>query len=380
MTIWAYYSPYYLARLAALESMGCEVVGFSYCAAHEDYPFFNLLPRRHEQINDCTFSQVRPLQSFRRTLALLNRHRPDLVLSCGYERPETAAALAYARMTSVEGRHPGVLLMMDNKADDHPRPRWKEAVKSRYLKHFDGFVISGSLTREYLAQLRAPMGRVCEGYNCVDNDRISKLVQTARRHGQRAGLVRDYFLCVARLVPKKNLAGLIRAYALYNASTSAEGGLPWQLVICGEGPVRGDLEAAIASARVGDDVVLAGQIDDLDTLASYYAFARTCVLASTSDEPWGLVINEAMAAGLPVLVSNHCGCAPDLVEDGRNGFSFDPGDEGQLAAQMRWMHTHRSRLAGMGAASCEIVQRFSPAAFAANVLRLAAWEPADGPG
>jgi glycosyltransferase involved in cell wall biosynthesis len=135
--------------------------------------------------------------------------------------------------------------------------------------------------------------------------------------------------------------------------------------------MREAVESLVAQKGLVGDVVLAGQVDELETLASYYAFAGACILATETDEPWGLVVNEAMAAGLPVLVSNRCGCAADLVAEGLNGFTFDPYDEAELAGRMRWMHDHRERLEPMGRASWEIVQRFSPASFATSVLDLA---------
>jgi glycosyltransferase involved in cell wall biosynthesis len=370
VTIWAHYSPNYLARLTALERRGCDVIGFSYCAFHEGYPFFGHAPRRHELINDCLFSEVRPLLSFRRTLRLLNRHRPHVVLSCGYERPEGAAALAYSRRARTDGVRPVVLLMMDNTADDHFRPRWKEVVKSAYLKLFDGFLVSGSRTRDYLGQLGVPVSRIRNGYGCVDNDGLRSLVATAKRQAPLVGGGGDYFLCVARFLARKNLLRLVRAYAEYRGSLPLEES-PWRLVLVGDGPMREEVESLVAQKGLVGDVVLVGQVDELETLANYYAFARACILATETDEPWGLVVNEAMAAGLPVLVSNRCGCAADLVAEGLNGFTFDPYDEAELAGRMRWMHDHRERLEPMGRASWEIVQRFSPASFATSVLDLA---------
>ena len=70
-----------------------------------------------------------------------------------------------------------------------------------------------------------------------------------------------------------------------------------------------------------------------DELPIYYGLAGAFIHASTTEQ-WGLVVNEAMAAGLPVIVSERCGCAPDLVENGRNGFTFDPYDVDALTHLM----------------------------------------------
>jgi glycosyltransferase involved in cell wall biosynthesis len=77
-----------------------------------------------------------------------------------------------------------------------------------------------------------------------------------------------------------------------------------------------------------------------------------------------------MAAGLPVLVSNRCGCAPDLVEEGRNGFTFDPYDTEQLAGLMLRLSTMSdAERAAMGQASREIISRWTPETFATNLSK-----------
>ena len=105
-------------------------------------------------------------------------------------------------------------------------------------------------------------------------------------------------------------------------------------------------------------------------LLPFYAHAGCFVLPSTR-EPWGLVVNEAMAAGLPVLVSDRCGCAPDLVDQGRNGFCFDPLDVNVLTDLLHRMERmpETQRMA-MGRASEEIVSRYSPEGFGASITRI----------
>jgi glycosyltransferase involved in cell wall biosynthesis len=90
------------------------------------------------------------------------------------------------------------------------------------------------------------------------------------------------------------------------------------------------------------------------------------VHASTIEQ-WGLVVNEAMACGLPVLVSDHCGCAPDLVVPGKNGFTFSPLDIPALSGLFGYLAGKECDLAAMGAASRVLIARWSPATFAANL-------------
>jgi glycosyltransferase involved in cell wall biosynthesis len=82
-------------------------------------------------------------------------------------------------------------------------------------------------------------------------------------------------------------------------------------------------------------------------------------------------VNEAMASGLPVLLSKACGCVPDLVEEGKNGFTFDPLDQGQLALLMLRIANGDANLEVMGNASREIILRWAPETFADNLWQAA---------
>ena len=91
----------------------------------------------------------------------------------------------------------------------------------------------------------------------------------------------------------------------------------------------------------------------------YYALADCLILPSVS-EPWGLVVSEAMASGLPVLVSNRCGCYPDIVDNGKNGFSFNPFNEDELFRLMKNVTEGKYNLETMGRASLEIIKEYTP--------------------
>ena len=130
--------------------------------------------------------------------------------------------------------------------------------------------------------------------------------------------------------------------------------------------MRADLCRLISDLGLQGCVHLPG-FKQYPDLPAYYGLARALVLPSVS-ETWGLVVNEAMASGLPVLVSNRCGCAPDLVQEGVNGWTFDPGDTGQLAGLMlRLAETPRERLEAMGEASRRIVADWGVKRFAAGL-------------
>jgi glycosyltransferase involved in cell wall biosynthesis len=261
------------------------------------------------------------------------------------------------------------ILMLDNRAQDHRRRWFVELAKSIYLKIFDGFLVSGSDSRDYMQKLGIPLSKIGLGYNCVDNNEIARLVAKERSTGQVRGRTSGYFLSISRLVAKKNVLGLVRAYRSYlNQLPSSATGIP--LVICGEGPERGAIERLIEESGLEHSVSLVGEASGMEAVARYLAGCKALVLASTANETWGLVVNEAMAAGCPLLVSTQSGCARDLVDKGLNGFTFDAFDCDNLARHMLWFSRNEERLEAMGQRSIAIVERFTPAVFATSVSTL----------
>jgi glycosyltransferase involved in cell wall biosynthesis len=132
-------------------------------------------------------------------------------------------------------------------------------------------------------------------------------------------------------------------------------------VLLGDGPLRETLNTQHSTLNLHANVHLPG-FKQYDELPVYYALAKAFVHASTTEQ-WGLVVNEAVASGLPVIVSDRCGCVPELVNG--NGFTFDPLDEHQLASLLLQMtllpEDERRRLAET---SCRIAENFTPARFA----------------
>lgn len=106
-------------------------------------------------------------------------------------------------------------------------------------------------------------------------------------------------------------------------------------------------------------------------LPRFYAGAGCFIHASTTEQ-WGLVVNEAMACGLPVIVSERCGCARDLVQEGLNGFHFDPRNVAQLAKLMAKVSAPGFPRADFGEASRRIVADFGPERFARGLKAAAA--------
>jgi len=295
----------------------------------------------------------------------LDSVRPYVVCVSGWGLQVSLAAMKWATARSV----PIVMLSESNEFDES-RSVIKEFIKRRLVGLCSAGLAGGLPQADYLVKLGLPRDRVFKGYDVVDNRFFA---EEARKIGARSlelGLPRSYFLACARFGKKKNLPGLIRAFARYRElakpSTLDVGrSTLFDLVIAGEGEERTEIERMIQQCGVSDHVHLVGAKGYAE-LPSYYSHAGAFIHASTTEQ-WGLVVNEAMASGLPVLVSNRCGCAADLVREGENGWTFDPTDEEQMADLMLRIAGDEEQRKTMGLRSREIIAEWGPDRFASGV-------------
>jgi glycosyltransferase involved in cell wall biosynthesis len=264
--------------------------------------------------------------------------------------------------------------MSDSNSDDYRRNVLGEAAKRVFVKTlFDGGFAGGKRAASYLQHLGMPSNRIVQGYDVVDNEYFSSRVARSWCETDISGDASPYFLFVGRLAPEKNVSTLLDAFGIY-----LDSGGKWNLVIAGDGPLNNALrEQADAHIRSGA-VAFAGH-KNIHELASLYASASCFVLPSLR-EPWGLVVNEAMASALPVIVSSRCGCADDLVEDGSNGFVIDSSTASSIAAALTRMSTLDSETrAMMGKRSQSIIADYSPERWAREVQRIVSAVGKDNP-
>ena len=345
--LWAGLRPYHLARLDALHARlgreGAELVALEVTGHAPDAP----LAFSHEVLwPGGDYDRLPAGALAARVEAALDRHKPDAVAITSYSTPDARAALAWCRR-----RRRTAIMLFDSRRDDAARSPWREAVKRTIVREFDAALVAGTPQSAYAVELGVPEEVVFRPFDVVDNAAFARCAAPA---AERRG-----FLTVARLAPVKNLDGLLDAYARYRAGAAS----PWPLAIVGDGPERAALER-----RAPDGVTFAGHVGG-DALPAWYGRAGAFVLPSHKDT-WGLVVNEAMAAGLPVLVSEGAGCAHDLVEPGRNGFRFTPDAPDELARQLDGLAAlSEDARAAMGRASREIIGRYTPEAFADGLWR-----------
>ena len=369
--IWIDWYSYHVARLRALTEhallrgkvCGIEMVGG--CGVHgqlnfrneerENLPVTTLLPA----VNWRDASQRKLLVEVWRTLRDLN---PSLLLVPGYYTIPSLAAAVWAKL---HGRR--TVLMCETGRSDRKRVWWKEISKRVLVKLlFDQAIAGGTGHVRYLRELGFAPEAIAHAYDVVDNDFYADAASRARLtiDPQEIGLPDKFFLFVGRLAPEKNVSGLLQSFVEYCAT-----GGSWSLVLAGDGPLRTELHQQVEHLGIAERVHFAG-LKDSHELAILYAFAN-CFVVPSICEPWGLVVNEAMASGLPVIVSNRCGCADDLVEHGANGFIFDPARQDELTARLHRVELlNQLKLARMGERSKEIITRYSLETWAAEVARL----------
>jgi glycosyltransferase involved in cell wall biosynthesis len=359
--------PYHHARLEALarRASGVELTVLQVAGGSSRYawaPSASRAFRTDDLFPGADYLAVRPAELRRAVTAALEVRPPEILVVNGWGFPESRAAIAWAA-----ARRRPVVLFSDSQERDAPRTAWREWLKRRIVETCASALVAGQRHATYLRGLGMPADRIVPGYDVVDNAHFALGAAAGRADAglrARLGLPGRFFLCCARFVPQKNLPGLVEEYAAYRARTAA----PWGLAIAGDGDERPAIEAAIGARGLTAAVHLPGFVQ-YDALPAWYGLASAFVLPSAV-EPWGLVVNEAMAAGLPVLVSEACGCVPELVKDGVNGFTFDPRRPGALAERMGRIaslsDTERDRF---GSASREIVSGWTPESWADALLR-----------
>jgi glycosyltransferase involved in cell wall biosynthesis len=293
----------------------------------------------------------------------LTELQPDVLCMNGYSSIPSLVALQWAASHSV----PATICSESNRFDADRNPI-KEWIKQRVVGFSSAGVAGGTPQADYLIELGLPEKAVFVGYDAVDNRHFATGSETARRRDdemrKELKLPLNYFIACSRFTEKKNIPRLIEAFALYQGQNST-GKKSWDLVIVGEGELRPLIENAIRQFNVRQAVHLVGA-KSYDALPAYYALAGAFIHASTTEQ-WGLVVNEAMASGLPVLVSNRCGCAADLVQESCNGFTFDPADVKGLAQLMNKISAFDFPLLAFGAKSREIISHWGPERFASGM-------------
>jgi len=294
----------------------------------------------------------------------LTRFDPDCLVIHGYSYWPQLQAVRWA----VRNGRPFFLCADSNAqklAEGSPVAKLKSVWLRYCCRRAAGVLSVGSSNETFWRHYGVDAGRQFRSPLAVDNDFFSG--QAAIYRGQKNALRRQLglpegrlALYVGRFAAEKNLENLLRAVAACGAGNS------FVLALVGDGPERFRIARLIT--KLGLRNVFQFGFQAQSELPKFYGIADALVLAS-SYEPWGLVANEAMASGLPILLSKNAGCAPDLLEEGENGFAFDPADVNSIAACLkRFSNAHPEELSRMGNRSAQLIAGWSYREALAGIL------------
>lgn len=251
------------------------------------------------------------------------------------------------------------------------RSRAVRAVKAmvfpRLLRRFDGYLYVGQRNREYLLHYGVPEDRLFFSPHCIDNDAFAAASTRARGTAPPNQRGRRRVLFAGKLVARKHPADVLRAVARLHRD-------PLEVVFAGSGELEADLAKIAAASSVPAEFL--GFVNQSE-LPAVYASADLLVLPSDGQETWGLVVNEAMACGVPAVVSDAVGCGPDLIEEGATGAMFPFGDVDALAAAIERALSLDPDLTRRHLAAKMAV--YSPARAATAIVEAAATLVARGP-
>lgn len=359
--IFANFGPYHLARFQSFQKLcqniGWKALGIELARQEAEYPWETEITQFQGSIISLTEGKELENANFaqltNKLITTLNKVNPDILAISGYSRPAMLASLLW----SLWNKKP-TILFSESKEDDDSRSWWKEQIKAKLVSLYKAALVGGKVHKKYLEKLGMANNAIFLGYDVVENN----IFNPKHLKSYSCSLNKPYFLAINRFIPKKNLSFLVSAYSNYRQIV---GNNAWDLVICGDGELRLQIEQQISSFGLEKAVHLPGFLQQ-EELFPYFAHASCFVHASTTEQ-WGLVVNEAMAAGLPVLVSNRCGCFEDLVIEGVNGFGFDPENLEQLTQLMSNISSENTNLQKMGQASLKQIQNYSPEYFASGL-------------
>jgi glycosyltransferase involved in cell wall biosynthesis len=294
----------------------------------------------------------------------LRQAQPAAIICGGYNYPASWQAAFWARKHNI----PFLLWTESNAADHRARNAVLESAKRKFLTLCRGFVVPGTASRSYLQQLGVSESLIFTAPDAVDN---TLFINGARRARENYVAVRRqrviperYFLYVGRCVSEKGVFDLLEAYAKLDPEIRAIVGL----VFVGDGAARAELERRGQLIKPGT-VTFSGFVQKKE-LAEFYALADALVFPTHSD-PWGLVVNEAMACGLPVIATNVAGSVPDLVHNGANGLIVPVADTAALISAMTTLAKNDELRVQMGQCSAEKIGANSPEASAAGMAEAA---------
>jgi glycosyltransferase involved in cell wall biosynthesis len=287
--------------------------------------------------------------------AAFRQFKPTVLNITGYFDWAQVLLMFYARMKGVK-----VVISSESSSMDHNRSAIKESIKKFIVSRANAFFCFGKSSAEYLESLGVkPSDIAVRKAAVIDEEYIKSQYELAcAKMGSKNGIKR--FIYVGRLAPEKNLELMIRAFSKVQGEN-------WELLLVGDGAARNHLEELAEELGVTAKTQFAGGLPWYQ-VPQWLAKSDVLILPSKS-EPWGLVVNEAMVCGMPVIVSQTCGCVEDLVKNGVNGFTFDPEKQSELETAMDFFIRHTYDITPMGKESLRLIAPFSSSNVALQMVK-----------
>ena len=280
--------------------------------------------------------------------------RPDVVITVEMGARSLLAAL-YARLTGT----PLILWQYVTPHSERDIGRVRRLLRKILTWFPDAYLGMGTEARQYLESLGIPSDLIFDAPNAVDMAQYRTEIseQDLKELRSNLGITGSCFLYVGRLIHKKGVEQLLKAWQDFRRGRKDR----LTLLMVGEGWQKNEFMALTSELGL-DDVVFAGFRKPED-LPGIYQAADVFVFP-TLDDPWGLVANEALASGLPVLSSIYAGCTADLIVEGKNGWVINPLDHQDLVRGLEKAWSARTEWRAMGAEGRKMVA-------AVNIERMA---------
>ena len=275
----------------------------------------------------------------------LFRFRPDVVITVEMGARSLFAAF-YAWLTGT----PLIMWQYGTPHSERDIGRARRLLRKILTRFPDAYMGMGVETRRYLESLDIRSDLIFDAPNAVDMNPYTGVFsnQELRETRSSLGVEGTCFLYAGRLIHKKGVEQLLKAWQEFRKGKTDR----FTLLMVGEGRQKKEF-AALARELGLDDVVFAG-FRKPEELPCIYQAADVFVFP-TMDDTWGLVVNEALASGLPVLSSRYAGCTADLIVDGKNGWVIDPMDHHDLVQGLERAWSARSEWKAMGEEGRKIV-------------------------
>lgn len=284
----------------------------------------------------------------------LSLDKPEIIYVIGYQKWHSMAALFYAKIAGAK-----IIFMSDSKADDHKRIFYKEWLKTLFIKLYDGALVAGVKHKMYLSKLGMNTDIIKIGYDVIDNVYFEKRALKYKR--RMSNLSMDIVLCVSRLVKRKNIDMVIRSFIISDAYKNH------RLIIIGDGPLKEYIQSLILELDKRNHIILINDVKN-SRMPFYYSQAKLSILLSEYDQ-WGLVANESLAAGTPVIVTKRCGCADEIVIDNVNGFVVaDPSEVKNISNKIDYLCFNKKARKSFSTESKRLIKDWNLINFSENLL------------